>query len=229
MPNLAFTDVETTGLNANDDQLLEIAVVVTDEDLNILDQGGFHAIVKYPAHEVAKLRPWASPYVQDMHEKTGLWAKLSGPDAEPLHTIDLHLREYLALFGKAGQMPVAGNSVRLDMNFMDAHLPLTAAFLNYQMRDVTSIAGAVGHWLDLPRIEKKSDHTAMVDVRESIRELRYYRDAVKDAASSERGRIAWQLRARADKEAPNAKAALKFMAGVVESGRELPDHMVTDS
>jgi len=179
MPNIAFADVETGGLNAYRNDLLEIAVVVTDEDLNILDQGGFHAIVKYDADAVFRMQQEADNYVLEMHLKTGLWDKLSGPDATPLHQIDLSLREYLSLFGTPNTMPVAGNSVRLDMNFMDVHLPLSAAFLNYQMRDVTSIAGAVGKWLNLPRIEKKSDHTAMVDVRESIRELIYYRDAVK--------------------------------------------------
>ena len=175
--NIPFIDVETTGLNAQDDHLLEIAVIVTDSQLNVLDEEGFHAIVYYDEKTTKEMHYHASRVVQDMHNKTGLWEKLYGPESMKLAVIDLNLRAYLARFGDSQTMPVAGNSVRLDMNFIDAHLPMTSEFLHYQMRDVTTVAKLAQAWYpDLPEYEKLSDHTAMVDIKESIRELKHYRE-----------------------------------------------------
>ena len=176
--NIAWVDCETDGLNAETGHLLEIAVLVTDEELNILDEDGFHAIVYYSPSNADDIRYAASATVEEMHDKTGLWDKLSGPKAMHLTDIDSRLRKYLSRFGRAHQMPVAGNSVRLDMNFMDKHLPKTANFLDYHMRDVSTVAGLASDWYNLPYFEKHSDHTAMVDIRESVRELKHYREAI---------------------------------------------------
>jgi Oligoribonuclease (3''->5'' exoribonuclease) len=180
---IAFIDVETDSLNAHDGHLLEIACLVTDTDLNVLEGEGFHAVVYYSPSDADDMRYAANPVVQEMHDVTGLWHKLSGPKALHLHNVDSRLRKYLSRFGRAHQMPVGGNSVRLDMNFMDRHLPKTANFLHYQMRDVTTVAKLAQAWYpDLAEFEKRSDHTAMVDIRESIRELQYYRQAVFKAS-----------------------------------------------
>ena len=176
---IAFIDVETDSLDAHNGHLLEIACLVTDTDLNVLEGEGFHAVVYYSPSDADDMRYAANPVVQEMHDVTGLWHKLSGPKALHLHNVDSRLRKYLSRFGRAHQMPVGGNSVRLDMNFMDRHLPKTANFLHYQMRDVTTVAKLAQAWYpDLAEFEKRSDHTAMVDIRESIRELQYYRQAV---------------------------------------------------
>lgn len=185
---IAWVDVETDGLDPNEKHLLEIAVLVTDSELNILHEEGFHAVVHYTASEVADMFVNATPYVQEMHSKTGLWEKLRDRTVTgTLKHIDLSLREYLRMFGDPRSMPVAGNSVRLDMNFMDKHLPLTSAHLDYHMRDVSTIAGLASDWYDLPYFEKKSDHTAAVDIRESIRELKHYREAIFKTVSETEG------------------------------------------
>jgi len=176
--NIVWIDVESTGLIAHKEHLLEIACLVTDEDLNILDEKGYHAIVQYRDPFGAKtLRNAAVPFVQDMHDKTRLWDKLRR--GTPLNKIDADLAKYLRQFGRTGQMPVGGNTVRLDMNFMDEHLPRVAKHLDYHMRDVTSLAGFMNDWFDIPWLEKKSDHTAMIDVRESIREAKFYRNLLR--------------------------------------------------
>lgn len=177
----AWIDVETTGLDAENKHLLEIACVVTDANLNVLDDAGFQAVIRYSAEEVVGLMLEANEYVVKMHQKTGLWDRLT--NGTPVYEVDSGLRDYLARFAEPRTMPVAGNSVRLDMNFIDRHLPLTSAHLDYHMRDVSSVAGMAGDWYDLPWFDKHSDHTAMTDIRESIRELRHYRDAVFLAAS----------------------------------------------
>lgn len=180
MSNIAWVDAETDGLDAHENHLLEIACLVTDENLNILDPEGFHAIVHYSWEEVERMRDAAFPVVQEMHDKTGLWGKLYLPEGRAVDQciIDATLVGYLKQFGEPGTMPVGGNSVRLDMNFMDRHLPATSEFLDYHMRDVSTIAGLASDWYDLPYFEKHSDHTAMVDIKESIRELKHYRETI---------------------------------------------------
>lgn len=184
MSNIAFIDVETDGLDATVNSLLEIACLVTDENLNVLDNGGYHAVVRIGSpFTVTRMYEAASSVVQEMHTRTGLWEKLSGPDAKPRMTIDRELRAYLERFGTPGSMPVGGNSVRLDMNFIDEDLPAVSSFLDYHMRDVSTIAGLVSDWYpSLPRFEKHNDHTAMTDIRECIRELRYYRETAFKAS-----------------------------------------------
>lgn len=174
--NIAWVDCETSGLDANRHYLLEIAVIVTDAELNILDEVGFHAIRHFNKIKAQAIKEATTPYVQEMHTKTGLWDKLV--TGTYIWEIDGDLVRYLKRFGEPNTMPVAGNSVRLDMNFMDAELPLTAAFLDYHMRDVSTVAGLASDWYNLPWFEKTSDHTAMTDIRESIRELKHYREAI---------------------------------------------------
>ena len=184
--NICWVDVETTGLDAHRDSLLEIAVLITDHELNILDEAGFQAVVRHTLTEVGYLMSNAVPFVQDMHHKTGLWGRLSGPDALYLPEIDLDLSIYLARFGDAKTMPIAGNSVALDQNFITSYLPRVSRFLDYHMRDVSSVAGMVFDWYDFPWYDKANDHTAMTDIRESIKELKHYREiAFKSQADLE--------------------------------------------
>jgi oligoribonuclease len=178
MSNWAFVDVETDGLIAGPNKLMEIAVIVTDENLNVLDEDGYHAVIKYDHRVAGRMRARAVPIVQEMHEKTGLWQAISEPGAKPLKQVDIQLTNYLEGFGDAGTMPVAGNSVRLDMNFIDEFLPEVSFQLDYHMRDISTLAGIAADWYGLPRFEKFSDHTAMKDVRECIREAKHYRHGI---------------------------------------------------
>ena len=176
MSTMTWIDVETNGLDAHANHLLEVACLVTDEELNVLDEMGFQAVIYYPSREADALYESANEHVRKMHADTGLWDKLG--DGIPLAKVDEQLLAYVAQFSAPRTSPVAGNSVRLDMNFMDAYLPHTASHLDYHMRDVSTIAGLASAWYDLPRYEKASDHTAMTDIRESIRELRHYRELI---------------------------------------------------
>lgn len=174
--NIAWIDTETTGLDAQTDKLLEIAVIITDQDLNEISE--FHAVVRYTQLEVANMMFAAGAFVQKMHAETGLWRKLWESGSEPLKAIERNLLEWLQLHGEPKTMPVGGNSVRLDMNFIDKHLPSVGAYLSHHMRDVSTVAGFASDWYDLPWFEKASDHTAMTDIRECLREIRHYQDAV---------------------------------------------------
>ena len=168
---IVWGDVETTGLDAKKDFLLEIAVLVTDLDLNILDDTGYHAYVSH-IKEIVYNR--ANDYVREMHTTSGLWDKL-GDGSKHTWEIDTELLEYIQQFAPGQRTArLAGNSVRLDANFFDSWLPKTANHLHYRILDVSSIAFEADI-RDIPLFPKAGTHEAMTDIRESIEELRYLR------------------------------------------------------
>lgn len=167
---LALTDVETTGLRPEDGHLLlEIAVLVASPvyPFAVLSEEPFHAVIKQ-SRALAYLK--ANDYVRNMHTRTGLWKKLE--HGTPLAEVDMQLLDYLQQFAdKPMELRVAGNSVRLDMNFLDAYLPLSAAFLNYRFLDISGLAFYAHSNHQVPYYEKKLVHTATADIIESLAEL----------------------------------------------------------
>lgn len=168
-------DVETTGIDASMHDLLEIAAVVIDPVTLEPLADIFEAVVK-----VDRRAAWnkATPFVREMHEKSGLWDRLETIQAVPLAGIDNALTNYLQFFGAPRSMPVMGNSVRLDMNFIDANLPYVSGYLDFHMRDVSTIAGLASDWYGLPWFEKQKTHRAKEDVLECIAELKYLREGI---------------------------------------------------
>ena len=174
-PNIAWIDTETSGLDERDDVLLEIACIVTDSELNEL--GTFHEVAYYNEAGVACLKRWARPVVVEMHEKTGLWDRLT--DGIFLDNIDRDLVNFLTGFGTKGTMPIAGNSVAFDARFMREYLPNAFGHLDYKMIDVSTLRLLKDRWFpETPKLEKHSDHTALKDIQESIRELKHYREVM---------------------------------------------------
>ena len=174
-PNIAWIDTETSGLDERDDVLLEIACIVTDSELNEL--GTFHEVAYYNEAGVACLKRWARPVVVEMHEKTGLWDRLT--DGTFLDNIDRDLVNFLTGFGTKGTMPIAGNSVAFDARFMREYLPNAFGHLDYKMIDVSTLRLLKDRWFpETPKLEKHSDHTALKDIQESIRELKHYREVM---------------------------------------------------
>lgn len=178
--NIVFIDVETDGLDANRCHLLEVACIVTDQ--SYVELGRYQAIIYYSFNEVSDMIMKASPVVQQMHTATGLWDDLSSRAAKMRMTVEHELWHFLTGFGKKITMPIGGNSVALDQAFINKHLPLAGQYLDYHMRDVSSIAAFAQESFGVPWKAKKSNHTAMTDVEECIAELVYYRDALNDKA-----------------------------------------------
>ncbi|XBH22948.1 oligoribonuclease [Jonesiaceae bacterium BS-20] len=172
---LVWMDVETTGLVAHDGTLLlEVAALVTDLEYNLLDETGFEAAVHWPALRLQVARTMADPYVQNMHQTSGLWDKSADPTrSTPVDQVDTALHAYItSLVPTARTARLAGNSVRLDLNFAEMFLPKVAGHLHYRMYDMTSIDLFVKRRVPVTAYEKVSAHTAMSDIRESLEQAR---------------------------------------------------------
>lgn len=172
--SMIWVDLETTGLDPGRDGILEMAVVVTDEDLNELGEP-FTAIVRPTFRQYREM----SDFVREMHDKNGLLAALD--DGMPLRKAWLEAEAYLqAIVPKPGEWPLAGNNVGFDRGFLHHHMPTVEQVAHYRNIDVSTVKELARRWC--PRVvesapEKAGGHRALGDVLESIDELRHYRNA----------------------------------------------------
>jgi oligoribonuclease len=172
---LVWIDCEMTGLDIERDALIEIACLVTDGELNQLDEG-IDLVIKPPAEALASMLD----VVREMHTTSGLLAELPTgiPVAEAGELVLEYVRGHVAEPRKA---PLCGNSIATDRWFIARDMPELDAYLHYRMVDVSSIKELARRWY--PRAYfcspvKHGGHRALADIRESVQELRYYRDTV---------------------------------------------------
>jgi oligoribonuclease len=172
---LVWIDCEMTGLDIERDALIEIACVVTDAELNLLDEG-IDLVIKPPAEALAGM----PEVVREMHTASGLLAELpSGiPVAEAGERVLSYVRGHVPEPKKA---PLCGNSIATDRWFIARDVPELDSYLHYRMIDVSSIKELARRWF--PRAYfaspvKHGGHRALADIMESVQELRYYREAV---------------------------------------------------
>ncbi|MEO9327656.1 oligoribonuclease [Gordonia aurantiaca] len=172
---LVWIDCEMTGLRLESDKLIEIAALVTDGDLNILGDGV--DVVIHADDEALESMP---DVVKKMHADSGLTEEVRKSTvtlAEAEKMVLDYVRKHVTT---PGAVPLAGNSIATDRGFIARDMPELDAYLHYRMVDVSSIKELCRRWY--PRIyfgqpEKGLAHRALADIRESIRELRYYRAA----------------------------------------------------
>jgi len=172
---LVWIDCEMTGLDVASDALVEVACVVTDGDLTELDEG-IDVIIKPPAEALDQM----PDLVRQMHTASGLLAEL--PGGVTLGEAQDQLVSYVRGHVKeARKAPLCGNSIATDRAFLARDLPRLDEYLHYRMIDVSSVKELARRWY--PRAYfaspvKVGGHRALADIRESITELRYYREAV---------------------------------------------------
>jgi oligoribonuclease len=170
---LVWIDCEMTGLRLGTDKLIEIAALVTDSELNVLGEGV--DIVIHADDDALAAMP---DVVTKMHENSGLTDEVRKSTvtlAEAEQQVLAYIREHVPV---AGTAPLAGNSIATDRGFIARDMPDLDTYLHYRMIDVSSIKELSRRWY--PRIyfgqpEKGLAHRALADIRESIRELKYYR------------------------------------------------------
>nr|WP_206072460.1 oligoribonuclease [Antrihabitans stalactiti] len=173
---LVWIDCEMTGLRLSTDKLIEVAALVTDSDLKILGDG-----VDIVIHTDDAALADMPQVVAEMHQKSGLTEEVRASTytiEQAQELILAYIREHVPV---AGTVPLAGNSIATDRGFIARDMPELDSYLHYRMIDVSSIKELTRRWY--PRIyfgqpEKGLAHRALADIKESIRELEYYRKTV---------------------------------------------------
>lgn len=173
---LVWMDLEMTGLDHTTEVIVEIATLVTDDDLEIVAEGP-DLVVHQPDEVLDRM----DPFVVDMHTKSGLL------DAIRASTVSLEaageatlafIREHVP---EAATVPLCGNSIGTDRRFLAAYLPEIEEYLHYRSIDVSSVKELVKRWypgLNGSRPHKPGTHRALDDIRQSVDELRFYRERV---------------------------------------------------
>lgn len=170
--NLIWIDLEMTGLDCDNDVIIEIATVVTDKDLKVLAQGPVIAI-----HQSDKVLDTMDEWNTNQHGSSGLTDRVrdshySTEEAEQ-ETLD-----FLAKWVEPGMSPMCGNSICQDRRFLARQMPVLERFFHYRNLDVSSVKEIARRWRPelASGFKKQSSHLALDDILDSIAELAYYRE-----------------------------------------------------
>ena len=169
--NLVWIDMEMTGLDPEQNVVLEIATIITDKDLNVLAQGPVIAIHQSD-EELAKMDEWNV----NTHTKSGLVARVKASEHDEARAVAETL-EFIRQWVPERTSPLCGNSIGQDRRFMVKHMSDLEAFFHYRNVDVSTIKELVRRWQPelLDQFKKSGSHQALDDIRESIAELQFYR------------------------------------------------------
>jgi oligoribonuclease len=172
---MVWIDCEMTGLDLRRDALIEVAALVTDSELNVLGTG-IDVVVKPPPGALDQM----ADVVREMHTASGLLSELEAGVAlaEAEELVMRYVREHVR---EPRRTPLCGNSVATDRGFLARDMPTLERYLHYRIVDVSSIKELARRWY--PRVyfnspEKTGNHRALADIKESIAELKYYREAI---------------------------------------------------
>jgi oligoribonuclease len=168
---LIWIDLEMTGLDTGNDSILEIATIVTDADLQILAEGPELAIA-HPVERLEAMDDWN----RNQHRRSGLWDRVVASSVD-MTTAEQRTVEFLEQWVTAGASPMCGNSICQDRRFLHRLMPRLEKHFHYRNLDVSTIKELARRWAPqvLAGVSKEAAHTALSDVRDSIAELRHYR------------------------------------------------------
>jgi len=170
---LVWIDLEMTGLDVERHRIVEIASMVTDKDLQIIEEGPDIAISQ-PKEVLAAIDSWSAT----QHQRSGLLDRVKDSSCDTAGAERITL-EFIKRHCAESESPLCGNSVWQDRRFLARYMPDLEAFLHYRLIDVSSVKELAKRWYPgLPRFEKKETHIALTDIKESIEELKYYREKV---------------------------------------------------
>ncbi len=169
--NLIWIDLEMTGLNTDEDRIIEIATIITDAELNTLEEGPVFAI-----HQANALLENMDAWNTSHHTQSGLIERVKKSENHESHA-EAETLKFLAQYVPAGKSPMCGNSICQDRRFLHRSMPLLEQYFHYRNLDVSSIKILAQQWAPemAAGFNKSSQHLALQDIRDSIEELRYYR------------------------------------------------------
>jgi oligoribonuclease len=170
--NLIWVDMEMTGLDPDTDRIIEVAVVVTDSELNILAQGPVFAI-----HQSDAMLDGMDAWNKGTHGRSGLIDRVKASTITESDA-EIALIDFLRQFVPNGKSPMCGNTICQDRRFMVRGMPKLEAFFHYRNLDVSTLKELCKRWKPAVAngFKKHQKHTALADIIESIEELRYYRE-----------------------------------------------------
>ena len=169
--NLIWIDMEMTGLVPDSDRIIEVALLVTDAQLNLIAEGPV-LVVRQPDEVLAAMDSWN----KGVHGKSGLIDKVKASTLDEA-AVEARLLEFLAPLVPAGASPMCGNSICQDRRFLARSMPRLEAYFHYRNLDVSTLKELVKRWKpELAKgLKKEGKHEALADILESIEELKYYR------------------------------------------------------
>jgi oligoribonuclease len=172
--NLIWIDMEMTGLMPDADRIIEVALLVTDAQLNVLAEGPV-LVVHQPDEVLEAMDAWN----KGVHSKSGLIDKVKASRLDEA-AVEARMLEFLAPQLPAGASPMCGNSICQDRRFLARSMPRLEAFFHYRNLDVSTLKELVKRWKPevAKGLKKEGKHEALADILDSIEELKYYRKMV---------------------------------------------------
>lgn len=172
--NLIWVDLEMTGLDPETHKIIEIASIVTDSELNILAEGPVLA-VHQPEAELAKMDDWCT----STHTASGLVERVRNSNVSEQDAVEQTI-SFLEKWVPKGVSPICGNSIGQDRRFLYKHMPELEQYFHYRYLDVSTLKELTRRWKPevLDGFSKQGTHLALDDIRESIAELKYYRETI---------------------------------------------------
>lgn len=170
---LVWIDLEMTGLDPEQHVIVEIATLVTDADLRILAHGP-EMVIHHSEAVLDRMDDWS----RSQHKASGLLDRVRASN-DDCGQAEQRTMDFLSRHCRQGASPLCGNSVWQDRRFLIKHMPRLEAFLHYRIIDVSTVKELSKRWYpDLPKFTKHKPHLALEDIKESIDELKYYRERV---------------------------------------------------
>ena len=170
--NLIWIDMEMSGLSPDNDRILELAIVITNAQLDVVAEGPVK-VVHQPDEVFERMDSWN----KSMHKKTGLIDR-SKAAAQSEAQVEAELIAFLLLHAPRSASPMCGNSICQDRRFLARHMPTLEAFFHYRNLDVSTLKELAKRWKPaiMAGFSKHGKHEALADIHESIEELKYYRE-----------------------------------------------------
>lgn len=170
--NLCWLDMEMTGLNPETDRIIEVAMIITDKDLNVLAQSEVYAV-----HQSDEVLDAMDEWCTATHGRTGLTQRVRESQYTEAE-VEQKLLDFMAEWIPAGATPMCGNTIHQDRRFMVRYMPRLEDYFHYRNLDVSTLKELARRWHPAVAkgVVKRGSHKALDDILESIEEMRYYRE-----------------------------------------------------